>query len=252
MRMLSEKRRNEVLSAISRIDGVSVSALAKTFGVSMETIRKDIRFWEEKGILRKTHGGAILHDNDRLSHINKRSVENVGAKNAIAAKLLEYIPRASTVFVDSGSTAVCAAKQLAFHTGLTIVTHSVLVASELAESGNKVMLLGGILHPESMGSHGLWAANALKSILIDVAVIDSSGFKGFDGPVVNDFADAEVKGMVVQRSKLKVVIADSSKFSTSGLVQYCRWGDVDILITDSGADPERCEELRKTTEVVFA
>ncbi len=252
MRMFTEKRRNEVLATVTRDGSVAVHELAESFGVSMETIRKDIRFWEEKGVLKKTHGGALLNDGNALTHIHTRIVENVDKKNAIAARALEFVPDRATVFLDCGSTTVCAARLLALRSGFTVVTHSILVANELSSSGNKVMLMGGVLSEESMGTYGLWTANALKSIRIDVALLDSSGIKGFDGPVVNDFADAEVKRLVVERSGFRVVVADSSKFEHSGLVEYCGWRDVDVFVTDAGADGERCDELSRMTKLVLA
>lgn len=251
MRMLTEKRRNEVLATITRDGSVGVSALAKELRVSMETIRKDIRFWEEKGVLRKTHGGALLHCEDALVHINNRIVQNLDAKNAIAARALDFIPERATVFVDCGSTAVCAARQLSVRSGLTVVTDSVLVAGTLADSGNRVMLLGGVLNGGSMGTAGLWAANALKSISIDVALLDCSGIKGFEGPVVNDLADAELKRVVLERSKFKIVIADGSKFEVSGLIAYAGWRDIDVFITTADADPEQCRELSRVTRLEF-
>lgn len=251
MRMFTEKRRNEVLATVTRDGGVAVNDLAHSLGVSMETIRKDIRFWAEKGVLKKTHGGALLNGGNALTHIQKRIVENVDKKNAVAARALELVPDRATVFIDSGSTTVCAARQLAVRSGFTVVTHSVLVATELAESGNKVMLMGGVLSEESMGTLGLWTVNALKSIRIDVALLDSSGIKGFDGPVVNDFADAEVKRVVVERSNFRIVVADSSKFAHSGLVEYCGWGDIDVFVTNVDADGERCGELSRMTKLVL-
>lgn len=251
MRMLTEKRRNEVLATISRDGSVGVNALAKALGVSMETIRKDIRFWEEKGVLRKTHGGALLHCEDALVHINNRIVQNLEAKNAIAAKAMDFVPERSTVFIDCGSTAVCAARQLSVRSGLTVITGSLLVAGILSESANRVMLLGGALNGESMGTSGIWASSAMKSIFVDVALLDCSGVKGFDGPVVNDFANAELKRVVLERSKLKVVIADSTKFEISGLVAYCGWNDIDAFITDADVDPERCRELSRQTRMVL-
>ena len=252
MRMITEKRRNEVLATVTRDGSVAVNDLARLLGVSTETIRNDIRFWEKKGVLRKTHGGAaLLNVADALTNINKRMAEHVDAKNAIAARALEMIPERATVFLDCGSTTVCAARQLSVRGGLTIVTPSLMVAHELAASGNKVMLLGGVLSQDSMGTFGLWTTGALKSIRIDVALLDSSGIKGFDGPVVNDFADAEVKGVVVERSNFKIVLADSSKFANSGLVEYCGWGDIDVFVTNADADPGQCAELAKATKLVL-
>ncbi len=253
MAITSEKRRNEVLAAITVDDGIKVSDLARRFNVSMETIRKDMKYWEEVGVLKKTHGGAVLKsDVTALRHIDERIVENIDAKNAIAAKAVEFIPEQGTVFVDAGSTTVCVAKHLNLMTGLTILTNSILAASKLSDANNRIMVLGGILRGDILGTHGSWAAMALRSILIDVALLDSSGVKGFDGPVVNDLNDVEFKRAVMERSKTKIVLADSSKLHISGTMSYCDWEDVSALITNADADRKKLDKIRKSTKVIFA
>ncbi len=128
---------------------------------------------------------------------------------------MEFIPERGTVFIDAGSTTVCVAKHLNLMSGLTIITNSILAATKLSDAHNRIMVLGGILRGDILGTHGAWAAMALRSILIDVALLDSSGVKGFDGLVVNDLNDVEFKRAVMERSKTKIVLADSSKLHIS-------------------------------------
>ncbi len=90
--------------------------------------------------------------------------------------------------------------------------------------------------------------------MLDMAFLGSSGFKGFDGPAVEEFSDAEVKKVVMERSASTLVVADCTKFTSSGLVAYSDWDKVHRFVTNSG--PEIDKELLKTikaaTEVIIA
>ena len=248
----SEKRRNEVLAAITRDNGIKISELARQFDVSMETIRNDIKHWEEAGILKKTHGGAVLRSNAvSLRHINERIVENIDIKNGIAAKAAEFVPQNGVVFIDAGTTTVCMAKYLNLMSGLTILTNSVLAASKLAQSNNQVMVIGGTLRGDILGTSGPWATMVLRTMLLDVAFLDCSGFAGFNGPCSTDLSDIEFKRGVIDRAKTKIVLADSAKLLTSGVMSYCEWEDIDALITNPTGEEKAFETIAKHTDIIF-
>jgi DeoR family fructose operon transcriptional repressor len=252
MGVSSEKRRDEVLAAITRDSGSKVSELARQFDVSMETIRNDIKYWEEAGLLKKTHGGAVLKSNVvSLRHINERIVENIDIKNDIAAKAAGYIPENGTIFLDAGTTTVCVAKYLNLMSGLTILTNSVLAASKLAQSNNRVMVIGGVLRGDILGTSGPWATMVLRTMLIDVAFLDSSGFGGGDGPFSTDLNDVEFKRAVIDRAKTKIVLADSGKLLTSGIMSYCAWEDIDALITNPAGEKKAFDRIAKHTNVIY-
>lgn len=252
MKMLTERRRNEVFAALSRDGAVTVSALAKQLGVTMQTIRRDIEYWQEQGVLKKTHGGAVMPSEDMVRHINMRIGENMEAKKRLAEKSLEFLPESGVIYLDCGSTISCLARLLNTRTGLTIVTNSVIAATALADSRNTVHLTGGKLRGETMGMSGMWTDSALRSIRIDAAVLGSSGFLGFDGPAVDEFADAEVKRAVMRRSRFTMLLADSAKFACSSLVAFCDWNDIDMFITNAGADRELSDAVGARTKLVFA
>lgn len=251
MKMLTEQRRNEVFAMLSRDGTVSVNALAKQFGVTMQTIRKDIAYWEEQGILRKTHGGAVISSEDLVRHIKMRISENMEEKQALARKSLAFLPDKGVVYLDCGSTVSCLARPLLARSGLVIVTSSIIVANTLADSENTVYLTGGMLRGDTLGTVGMWTDSALMSIRIDVAVLGSSGFRDFEGPAVDAFADAEVKRAVMRRSRFNLLLADKSKFDRSSLVAFCGWKDIDVFITNAGADGELAGAIGKCTKLVF-
>lgn len=251
MKMLTEQRRNEVFAALSRDGTLTVSVLAKQFGVTMQTIRKDIEYWEGQGVLKKTHGGAVISSEDVVRHINMRIGENMEAKKRLAEKALELLPEKGVVYLDCGSTISCLARVLNTRSGLTIVTSSIIVANTLSDSGNTIHLTGGKLRGDTMGTVGMWTDSALRTIRIDVAVLGSSGFQGFAGPAVDEFADAEVKRCVMRRARFNMLLADSSKFECSSLVAFCDWKDIDVFITNDDADKELANVIAAQTKMIF-
>ena len=251
MKMLTEQRRNEVFAALGRDGTVTVSALAKQLDVTMQTIRKDIEYWEGQGVLKKTHGGAVISSEDVVRHISMRVGENMEAKKRLAEKSLEFLPEKGVVYLDCGSTISCLARALSTRSGLTIVTSSIIVANTLSDSRNTIHLTGGKLRGDTMGTVGMWTDSALRSIRIDVAVLGSSGFQGFDGPAVDEFADAEVKRTVMGRSRFNMLLADSTKFACSSLVAFCDWKDIDLFITNDDADKELSNSIRAHTKLIM-
>lgn len=253
MRLVTEQRRNEVFASLSRDGSLSVSELAKRLDVTMETIRKDIQFWESKGVLKKIHGGAIISNDEIVRHISMRISENMEAKKRVADKAFKLLPEKGVVFLDCGSTIPCLARLLFIRSGLTIVTNSLIVANTLLDSKHNVHMAGGQLRSDTSGAVGMWAENNLKNIRIDLAVLGTSGFKGFDGPAVEEFSDAEVKRVVMERSSETIVIADNTKFTSSGLVSYCNWDKVSKFITNPGpeVDKELLTKISAATEVIL-
>lgn len=248
---ITEERRNQLAQILMWEGSLRVNDMAKKFSVSTETIRKDIAYLEEIGIAKKSHGGALVVNDSIFSHFDTRSVQNVEAKNRIAAKALEYVPQNGVVFIDIGSTAMTIAKQLISHTNLTIITNSLVVANILSNSSNHVYVLGGRLNGANMSLLGLWTMDALGSINPNVAFLGSSGFWDFAGPTTGSFDESEARKRVVQISGKSIVVADSSKFhEKTGLVSYASWDEVDLFITDDQAPKDKLGLLREEVEVI--
>lgn len=136
--------------------------------------------------------------------------------------------------------------------GLTILTNSIFAASKLSDAQNRIMVIGGILRGDILGTHGAWASMVLRTILIDAAFLDCSGVKGFDGPVANDLNDIEFKRAVIDRAKTKIVLADSSKLLASGKMSYCDWEEISGFVTNADADNKQLEKIKKHTKVIIA
>jgi DeoR/GlpR family transcriptional regulator of sugar metabolism len=249
---LTAERRNQLSQMIVANGSIQISDVAKHFGVTTETIRKDLIYLDKMGIVKKSYGGAISTGELMERPFSKRAMEMMDEKNRIASRAIEFLPQKAIVILDSGSTVICLAKLITLRKGLTIITNSISAANILADSDNSLYLVGGEVRSVTMSLAGYWATNAFRSIKADVAFLGSSGFMSHGGPCAESFIEAEVKRTIINSSKTKVVLADSSKFMTDALVEYSDWNDVSYLVTDTGASHESVDKINKRVQVILA
>ncbi len=255
MSLIASERRNKLISIINTSGSVKVAEVAKLFGVSTETIRKDLRFLSEQGRVQKEFGGAVSLNELIETPLDTRSQENIEAKNRIALRAIECIAGKNVIYIDSGSTLLQLAHMMSIDSNLNdrenmaIVTNSFLSVDRLNKKFKHLYFLGGEVNSSSLSTDGFWAKYALSTLNMDVAFLGTSGFQSHSGPCVKSFADADVKKTVLSNCNLKIVLADSSKFSSNAIIQYADWSDVDMLITDKNAPEDAVAEIKKKTKV---
>ena len=248
---LKEERRKLILDELLKNETVYVSELSKEFSVSYETIRKDLSYLENQGLLIKSHGGATIKQNATEHSFNTRQEENIVAKQALAKKAMELIPDKSSIIIATGSTTLELAKLLSLKSGYKIFTDSLPVASVLADSNNQVFIFGGRIRTKSSSVYGGWTINAIEHIQADIAFLGTDGFSNLDGPTAPSSSDAFVDQTILKHAYKKYIVADHTKFSRNSLYKICDWSDVTGLITNSNANPEQIEEIEKHTKVIL-
>ncbi len=231
---------------------MKVGPTARQFGVTTETIRKDLIYLEERGLARKSHGGATSVGELIERPATVKVAENPEAKAEIALAARELIPEGAVLLLDAGSTTVALARVIASMHGVSVFTNSIPVMALLGPTDNCVFCFGGQLRGSSMAIAGGWAVSALRSIHIDLAFLGSDGFGGLAGPSSASYEETEFKAEVIRASDRAVVLADHSKFSQPGLFQFCRWEDVYALVTDQRAPESDVRAIGKRTKVVTA
>ena len=249
---LTADRRNQLAKMLLSEGSLKVGEAAERFNVSTETIRKDIVFLDKEGIAKKSHGGAIVSSEMLEKPLSQKEIENANSKSKIALEALKLIPSQGVIVLDAGSTTLALAKLLALGKGLTIFTNSVLVTQVLANSENKLFSFGGMIRSSSLAIVGKWANEEISSINADISFIGTDGFKGLSGPATASYEEAEFKKNIVASSKKTVILSDSTKFSNSSLFEFCKWENVDALITDKFAPVEMISALRNSTNVIIA
>lgn len=250
-KLLAAERRKRLTEMVNSSGSVRIGELAALFGVSSETIRKDLIYLNDCGALQKSFGGAVALSEYRERPVYHRTQENAPRKAAIASRALDFLTEGGVVFIDSGSTVLEAAKQLRAGMDIAVVTNSIAALNALADKGMDMHFVGGVFSDVTMATSGLWAVSALGSIKFDVALLGTSGFQSHSGPSVKTFPDAQVKQEVLKNSRRSIVLADSSKFAANAVVQYAQWKEIDALVTDADAPSDVLEQIGANTEVVL-
>lgn len=252
---LTAGRRNEIAKLLLKDGDVKAVDLAKKFNVSTETIRKDIIALEEMGIAQKSYGGAVAVHDLIERPVADKIIENQEAKRAIAESAASLIPGGSTVFLDSGSSTEALAEQLTLRDDLTIFTNSIAIANRLSDSRNEIYCTGGRVRPSSKATVGDWALQQLRSIQISISFLGTDGFENCGGPSSSSYEETELKRTIIKQSKRSVVLADQSKYRSTGLFQYCCWKDLYTVITEGTAEDlvkEKRSEIELDTRILFA
>lgn len=237
-------RHTKLLDIVSSNKRIEVTKLAELLKVSQVTIRKDLSILEERGLLRREHGYAVINSSD---DINNRLAFKYDIKRKIAHEAAELVSNGETVMIESGSSCVLLAEELVNKKrDITIITNSVFIASYVRESHfAKVVLLGGDYQPESQVVVGPITRKGIKEFFVDKLFVGTDGYisgMGFTGK--NHMRTETVKAMAENANKI-IVLTDSSKFSQQGVVSQFRTEEVDYVITDSNIPSDILEQLRK-------
>jgi DeoR family transcriptional regulator, fructose operon transcriptional repressor len=244
--MRLNERQLEITRLIQRLKQLDVNALAGQFNTSAVTIRKDLDVLEQKGILMRTHGGAMLaEDIEQTVQIAQKLGSMVEAKDAIARTALDLVFDCETVALDSGSTTLALARLLK-NSNITIVTNSLLIANEMAErESGSVILLGGIWRKEASCYIGPSTLQALETINPDIAFIGTSGFSAAAGFTCQHSVLGQIKTAMIERSQRKFILADSSKYGQRAFTTFALPSDMDGLIVDDGISRAGLDEMRE-------
>jgi DeoR family fructose operon transcriptional repressor len=252
-----EERQQAIAAMVSDRGRLAVTALAEEFGVTTETVRRDLAVLERAGMLRRVHGGAVPAGALTLVEpgLSERHHSRSEHKRAIAATALAFLPGADgSIVLDGGTTTAALAEILPADRRLLAVTSSVPIASRLSITpGITLHLLGGRVRGLTQCAVGETTLRALADLRVDVAFLGANGITPGHGFTTPHDAEAAVKRAMVRAGQRVVVLADSSKLGREHLVRYAAVEDVDVLVTDDGADPQVVAELEKAdVEVVLA
>lgn len=243
--MYAEERREVIVDRARRDGRVDVAALSADFGVTTETVRRDLTELEGRGFLRRVHGGAIPAERLRAERaVEVRAGELAAEKARIAKLAVREIPRGATVLLDAGTTTRALAAQLPDDQDLTVVTNSLTIATELAShQRTQLHLLGGRLRSQTLATVDDWALRLLDELAPDLAFVATNGVSAAGGLTTPDPAEAAVKRAMVQAGRRVILLADHTKLGEDHFVRFAGVDDIDLLITDTAAGTSRCDAL---------
>lgn len=235
---------------------ISCVELCDIFGISIETVRRDLAVLEEEGVIKRVYGGAVLRDNTTVPNPIKpwdmRFILNHAEKVNMAKEILNFIRDNMTIALDSGTTVLEVAKLLDQRKNLNIITNDIHIASELSRNtDHTIYLIGGTLKKDDKITTGFLATEFLKNFShIDATILTADGFS--DG--IGDFnVDMRaLKTAMIEKSDKVYAAIDHTKFSIPALHKVCGMRELDLLVTGTAAPAESIEKLKNAgVEVIL-
>ncbi|KAF1024583.1 MAG: HTH-type transcriptional repressor GlcR [Pseudomonas sp.] len=230
--MRPNERRQHILELLRQRERISVDELSRTLGSSQETIRRDLADLADAGQVTKFHGGASLpprgeHENAFQTRMNEFAQE----KRAVARYAAGLYAPGDSLLIDTGTTTLLFARELARLNRITVITNSLQIAESIGASGNRVFMIGGEYRPESNQNSGPLALEQIVRFNAEHAVI-TIGALSVDGAFDFSIEEAEIARAMIARARYLTVIADSSKLGRSALFQVFPLERIDRLIID--------------------
>lgn len=232
MKKKVERRLDEIAQLVLQKKQVSVEELARHLHVTQETIRRDLTILEDKGVLYRTHGGAVVRDTYLDVPMEYRLQEQHDVKRDICSEVLHYIRNESSIFVDPSSTAIPLGRLLTFRKNVLIVTNCLEFAEAAHASKNKIILLGGTYSHSGRRTEGHFAYDMLQKLMLDVAILGMDGCFGIDGPGTLTEDAIALNRCVIERSQTKILIGTAEKFERKTKFQYARFNEFDRIVLD--------------------
>ena len=228
---------------------MSLGELVQELSVSESTVRRDLEILEQQGIIKRTHGGAVYVKDSGVHRLafSERTATALPEKQAIAKAAAEFIVAGQTVILNGGTTCHEVARAIAGRR-LSVITNSVPIASVLSvDLATEVTLVGGYVYPRTGVALGAMAERMLEDLHAGQLIFSCAGVTE-DGVYNANQMMVDVERKMMQTVEQKILAADHTKFGMRAVVRLCGLDEVDVIVTDSGAD----EATRRWLETLQA
>ena len=228
-------RQAQLVEEVQRRGTVSVEALADQFGVTLQTVRRDVKLLAAAGLLARFHGGVRVPSSttENLAY-RQRQLLNEQAKQRIARAVAKAVPNDCSLIINIGTTAEAIARELLHHKGLRVITNNLNVAAVL--SGNRdceVIVAGGVVRARDRGIIGEVTIDFIQQFKVDIGLIGISAIEA-DGTLRDfDYREVKVARAIIGQSREVWLAADHSKFNRPAMVEVGHLEQVDMLFTDA-------------------
>jgi DeoR/GlpR family transcriptional regulator of sugar metabolism len=237
--MSKEIRRDKIYEIVKNSKIVSVEELSDCFKVTEETIRKDLTYLSDKGLVMRTFGGAAIKEYGGERPLEQRMIQNYQEKQKIAAEAFKLIQPNDLVVMDAGSTVMLLAQNIQQNSGVVVITNSLEITNSLSKmEGITVVCTGGKLRSKSMSFQGAHTENAIRSYNVQKAFISCAAVDLKKGIMDTNEDEVRVKNCMIEEAKEVYVLADSSKINSIAHVTTCEIAKITAVITDDGIDKE--------------
>ncbi len=233
--MKVQRRHRKLVEIIREKESASVEELAGHLQASRETIRRDLTKLSRQGKIQKVHGGAVMPSVFAEGTFQQRMSENAAAKMHIAAAAAKLFVPNETLFINTGSTSLYFAEELAARSGLTIVTNSTEIAKAVSMGGkeNQTFLLGGAYVAGNRQTLGSMVNEQIEQFSAHHTILAIGALTPGRGVMEFKHDEAELARAMLKRSRSLTILADGSKFTGLASFAVCDLGRVDRLVCDA-------------------
>lgn len=233
---MKNKRHKEILEILKNEGFISVRDIGERLFASQPTIRRDLDFLEKEGLIRRSHGGAMIAGDPVNTPITYRRGKRLREKIQIAALAATLIENDQLIFVDGSTTVLCLSDFISKMDGVSVVTNGIPMCQALAKQNIRVFSTGGRLVGESMAFVGNVAEKTVSGFNADIMFFSSSSLSS-DG-MISDYAEEEtsLRFAMYSRSRISVFLCDSAKLQKSSAFCLFELKSTDYVVTDALLD----------------
>jgi DeoR family fructose operon transcriptional repressor len=241
----AEQRREFILARLRTEGQADAAGIAEALGVTNETVRKDLVFLEQAGLLRRVHGGAVPAGRLTFEPAVATRTGFAEEKTRIAKAALDHLPAGGSVLIDAGSTTARLAELFPRDREMTVYTNTLTIAISLLDRPLlTVYTFGGRIRPLTVAEVDDWAARSLGEINVDVAFLGANAVSVDRGLTTPDPAEAAIKRLMLSSARKRILLTDHSKFGCISNCKHADLADIDLMITDEGVDSRELQALR--------
>ena len=237
--MAQKDRVFEILDLVRAKQKVNVSELSKKFGVTGETIRRDLERLEREGYVARTYGGAVLIQQPP-GHVNytERAVLNVEAKMRMGELTASILPSSGAIGCDASTTVLSVIPFIKDNAGITLLTNSIRIPNDFMYDKIRIISTGGNLRSRTQSLQGEVTTKAMEGYFLDLCVLSCRSLDLENGIYEGDEEEAYFKNVMVAHSRRVILLADHTKFNKTSLIRTLSYDKVDVLVTDRKPDDE--------------
>lgn len=234
--MFMEERQKEIVERVNKNGRIMVSEIQELYQISADCARRDLRLLESRGLLQRTHGGAIAITSKEIypdAMYNPKDLQEVKEDYlAVARRAIEYIKERDVIYITTSSTGYYMAINLPDHLICTVLTNSVTIAEALRKKENiSVILLGGEMSHRGH-CHDFYTIQMVKNIRIDKAFLSHSALSIDFGASIHDSAGVEFARAVMENSAVNIGLYPADKTGKNSIHSVCKIDEYDLIITD--------------------
>ncbi len=247
--MLAYERKSRIIEYLEQNGKAEVNSLAEMLSVVSETIRRDLRELELQGVLKRTHGGAIMQNRKEKEYpVHVRVMKNSVEKDRLCQKAAQYVNEGDLIFVDNSTTLVNLIKYIDNNIQMTILTNSVKVLQEYAQyrkDNVTVICTGGVFNKNNLSLSGTFSDKFVREFFPNKAFLSCHGISSEYGFTDGNLLEVGYKRDMIKLADKVYFLIDHTKFGKLGPIRLGGLDICDVLITNQKPDEEMIVQLKQ-------